>query len=328
MWSRASHYYLMRGNCLVDLGMAPYGWVGWPTNKRVVLVELTWQDWDLNTGQTVRSYPTHGAQISSLALRPSGRLAAEALPNVTNGVHISVNAGADFFEKDRSPGPAANGHSDTPPAISPSASAPTGDGPKTEPPSSPSATVEAPGSSANAETAVVIVPTEGDILMDAPSPYDPLFDDMGGDADAEGESVLPSGDFTAVPTPIETPPITNGFGLALPGSNSTTTKPQVEEAKPSTPLAPLFSQTNAQAGPSRSGGGAAATIPLLTRTSYDAYSEDILMTSSMDGQVTLIDRRVPEGSGGGVGRLQAGERAPPWCMSVRDIVRPLCSRVP
>jgi hypothetical protein len=35
----------------------------------------------------------------------------------------------------------------------------------------------------------------------------------------------------------------------------------------------------------------------------------------MDGQVTLIDRRVSSRSGD-VGRLLAGDKAPPWCMSV------------
>lgn len=187
-----------------------------------------------------------------------------------------------------------------------------------EPPSSPAAPTEPANGTAAADTDATLAPPDGDILMDAPSPFDPLFDDMGGDADAEGESVLPSNDATADPTPAQTPrPVSNGFGLALPGSNSTTTKPLNDDTKPATASAPLFSHSNAQAGPSRSGAGAAGSIPLLTHTTYDAFSEDIMMTSSMDGQVTLIDRRVPSGSEGGVGRLQAGERAPPWCMSVR-----------
>lgn len=288
------------------------------------------QDWDLNTGQSVRTYPTHGAQISSLALRPTGHGAAPPQSN-GNGIEVSVNVGPNFFAKDRTPEPVVNGHDaqngsngtkgKTNGNASPSSVKDAGAdadateaGDKNEPPSSPADENKQP-----------TPPATDDIEMDPPSPYDPLFDDMGADPDmdADGESVLPSNDATALPTPLQTPPSTSngmGIGLALPGSHA---KPSINtdtnvNAAESKPAVPLFSSTstNAQAGPSRSGAGAAGTIPLLSRTTYDAFSEDIMMTSSMDGQVTLIDRRVPTKSEGGVGRLQPGERAPPWCMSV------------
>lgn len=276
---------------------------------------LIYQDWDLNTGQTVRIYPTHGAQISSVALRPTGAGAAESAIKETNGIDVAVNVGPDYFAKDRAPSPKTNGdgpHPDSPPAADA----------KVEAPSTPTVTA-APSDPVEAKVEQTSTPapaqaeTNGDIDMglDAPSPYDPLFDD----ADAEGESVLPSANGTALPTPqMSPPPPYTESGLALPGSN-----PHPPAASPTpkeTPVStPLFSQSNAQAGPSRTGVGAAGTIPLLTRTSFDTFSEDIMMTSSMDGQVTLIDRRVPTGpesANGGVGRLQAGEKAPPWCMSV------------
>lgn len=44
-----------------------------------------------------------------------------------------------------------------------------------------------------------------------------------------------------------------------------------------------------------------------------------MLASFMDGQVMLVDRRIPpNGNEGirGVGRLSPGNKAPPWCMSV------------
>lgn len=120
------------------------------------------------------------------------------------------------------------------------------------------------------------------------SSNDSLFDD---DADGEDESKVatPAGGAGAV-------------GLALPGAKSTAATPLATPGgSASTP--------RTHAGPSRS---AANNIPLLSPTEYKQFSSDVLLTSSMDGQVTLSDRRV----GGAVGRLQPGERAPPWCMSV------------
>lgn len=51
--------------------------------------------------------------------------------------------------------------------------------------------------------------------------------------------------------------------------------------------------------------------------SYADFSDDILMTASFDGQVTLWDRRASSSSGKrGVGTLEGSEKAPPWCISV------------
>jgi transcriptional activator SPT8 len=54
--------------------------------------------------------------------------------------------------------------------------------------------------------------------------------------------------------------------------------------------------------------------PLLDSASYGAFSPDILMTASIDGQVLLWDRRVGV-PGQGVGRLWMSEKTPPWCLS-------------
>lgn len=120
--------------------------------------------------------------------------------------------------------------------------------------------------------------------------YDPLFDE-----DADGE-VVPSAEISAEPTP------------------SATTKPTLSLALPVVPSSSSNSLFAPPLSANSSRQGLASTIPTLSPTNYKAFSNDVLMTSSMDGQVTLIDRRM--GSDPVAGRLIAGERAPPWCMSV------------
>lgn len=143
-----------------------------------------------------------------------------------------------------------------------------------------------------------------DVDMEKPSrasSYDPLFDDE----DAEGEEAPPS----AVPTKPNSPvpalaqpsagPSRQPLNLALPQTNGH--KANGSALPPPTPATARFA-------------GAAATIPLLSSTSFKQFSDDIALASFMDGQVMLIDKRVQGGNG--VGRLMPGDKAPPWCMSV------------
>jgi len=55
--------------------------------------------------------------------------------------------------------------------------------------------------------------------------------------------------------------------------------------------------------------------PILDASSYATFSQDIIMTAAMDGQVVLWDCRAPSGPGYGVGRLWMSEKTPPWCLS-------------
>ncbi|KAJ7499172.1 WD40-repeat-containing domain protein [Mycena latifolia] len=54
--------------------------------------------------------------------------------------------------------------------------------------------------------------------------------------------------------------------------------------------------------------------PLLDAATSGAFSADVLMTASIDGQVILWDKRVYT-PGTGVGRLWMSEKTPPWCLS-------------
>lgn len=282
----------------------------------------TVREWDLNTGSSVRQYPTHGAQISSLALRPIGPLSPSPSPSPRpqindrdgegdggTGLSVSITVGPDF-DKPRKP----DGTED--------------------------ASVKAEGDKeVSAKGAQDVEPDalaepkkveDGDVAMsDAPSDYDPLFDD-----DAEGETVPPSGNVTvpaspgindmALPPSSPVKPVSSG--LALPGMNGAAgaggssgangfkNEQPPSSAAPSSATTPLFSLPQPVASSSRQ---AASSIPLLSATTYKAFSDDVFLTSSMDGQVVLTDRRVPDYEGSrGVGRLLPGEKTGPWCMSV------------
>lgn len=263
------------------------------------------QDWDLNSGQTTRAYPTHGAQLSSLSLRPfshpmSPSPSPTRPPNVTDDKdeddsmgqkpHVSVSVGADFFTPKVTEGET---QTTTTSSIIPDHTSPT-----QQP--APSNLDSTPTGAAGADIEMAEPAPE---QVSRASSYDPLFDD---EEDAEGETVPPSAMATKAGTPIPTSDSAPVAGpsrlstLALPGQNG-------QRANGASTAAPQRSE------------GAAATIPLLSPTTYKQFSDDVLLASFMDGQVMLVDRRVPDGGDGGirgVGRLSPGDKAPPWCMSV------------
>ncbi|WVW85841.1 hypothetical protein I302_107879 [Kwoniella bestiolae CBS 10118] len=287
----------------------------------------TVREWDLNTGQVVRTYPTHGAQLSSLSLRPY-TLPASPTPSprrqpddeeddgdITTKENISVSMGPDFFDNDKN-----KGDEDTDKKEKEDEQAAEDALPVDGDAESANVAESKPGQTEKTDNG-----NGGDDveMSEAKSPsMDSLF---GGDddLDGEGETVPPSIIPSKAPTPLHdvtpTPPVQKpkGLGLALPGQPKPPPPLVSEQPTPatsSTGAAPLFVPSSAGPSSSRQ---AAAHIPLLSQTSYKAFSDDVLLTSSMDGQVVLIDRRVPpnEGTGVGVGRLMPGERAPPWCMS-------------
>ncbi|KAL7423529.1 Transcription factor spt8 [Cryptotrichosporon argae] len=281
----------------------------------------TVREWDLNTGQTVRTYPSHGAQISSLSLRPANAPSSPA-PN------IAISAGPDFFDKpEQPPAPAAAAEADASTAPDPPTAAGGGDAPP------------APASS----------PPGGVDMASAKSPesYDPLFDD---DADADGDAQGESVPVTEAATPTAgVSASANGLALgangtaadgpaALAAAKMNMAKPSLSLALPGVPKPSAAALPNPNppsssasstsrlfnpAAPSVGRTAAASTIPLLSPASYRAFSGEVMLVSSMDGQVTLVDRRIPSrgagaGPGGaleGVGRLLPGDKAPPWCMS-------------
>jgi len=55
-------------------------------------------------------------------------------------------------------------------------------------------------------------------------------------------------------------------------------------------------------------------IPPLGNANFAAFSPDVLMTTRIDGQIILWDRRV-HSQQHGVGKLELQEKTPPWCVS-------------
>ena len=247
------------------------------------------QEWDLNTGRTARTFPTHGAQISSLSLRPSHppspspsprAIDQDADPTESQGdkINVSVSVGEGFFAADRPPQQSSSVEAD--------------------------ATLE---ESQIPSSPPVISPALPPIDIDMASDHDSLFDD-----DAEGEDVPASINPSAAATPLPNgdSAIPRISALALPGiapPSDLNTVPQ---------SSPLFAPRSASSkGFDR--GSAASNIPLLSPTAWRTYSDDVLLMSSMDGQVALLDKRQPTV----IGRLAGAERSPPWCMSVCRFVR-------
>ncbi|KAI0256810.1 WD40-repeat-containing domain protein [Lactifluus subvellereus] len=124
---------------------------------------------------------------------------------------------------------------------------------------------------------------------DAHSEADSLFGD---EPDAEGE---PDDSPGAAPS---APPLLSIPSVAAPVPPPLPTSFAVQSPKP--PL-PAPAPKNAP--------------PILDTPSYAVFSQDIIMTAAVDGQVVLWDRRVPSGAGYGVGRLWMSEKTPPWCLS-------------
>ncbi|KAF9052886.1 WD40-repeat-containing domain protein [Panaeolus papilionaceus] len=83
--------------------------------------------------------------------------------------------------------------------------------------------------------------------------------------------------------------------LAMPGSNHSQ-QPHVPKPAPSSVAPPK------------------GAPPTLTPSTYHAFSPEILMTTFIDGQIILWDRRV-QSPGRGVGRLEMTDKTPPWCLS-------------
>lgn len=209
--------------------------------------DSTLKEWDLNTGQVVRTYPHLGTQLSSVSFRP----------------HWPASATADAES--------------VPVSVAPSAT---------------------PGD-------VPMADAEVDAASNAS--YDPLFDDADEDVPPAPSAILAGG---GTPGGLSFPPPGSGSipKLALPGSQPAPPKPL---ALPNGST-PKFASVAPSALPART----APSLAPLSHESYRAFSDDIVLTSAMDGNVVLIDRRVKSYESGGVGRLIAGDKAPPWCMSV------------
>ncbi|KAF9564592.1 WD40 repeat-like protein [Agrocybe pediades] len=236
--------------------------------------------WDLNTGQNVRSFTAHNSQITSIGLRPRVSSYVDTAPPVyTQSILQQTVTEPPVNEKplytmedlDQKPLLSFDEAMAVEPRLSPSQEHSGENGINSMGNDEPS----------NNPTSQNVV-ADSDARSDAS--FDPLFDDVPEDNEEQKPST----------TPAESK-------LAMPGSSQaqTTLPPPIQQRQQAAP---------AVIPPPK------GAPPLFDPVDYSSFSQDILMTSYIDGQVILWDRRA-QANGRGVGRLWMSEKTPPWCLS-------------
>ncbi|KZT42022.1 WD40 repeat-like protein, partial [Sistotremastrum suecicum HHB10207 ss-3] len=240
--------------------------VGWDGNAL---------QWDLNTGQIARSFPSQGAQLSAVALRPVYLGADTGLMAYGASVAPATAPPSDAFRS-----PTSSPIEQVPPAIT------------SQPRNTESSNV--PASTKPNDSADV----QHNVELKSEASYDPLFDEPDLE-NAEGAFFdRPArSSFSSPEKPAPAPQKPAPSGLAVPGEPVA----QFRTGKPVT-------NTNASTG-------GHYRNPVLDSSMAAKFSHDVLLTAAIDGQVILWDRRVQSPSGGGVGRLEMADKTPPWCVS-------------
>ncbi|KAI6045758.1 WD40 repeat-like protein [Pisolithus marmoratus] len=247
--------------------------------------------WDLNTGQVVRKFTAHGAQLVAIAVRP-----LNPLTQCFSSISSAATAGewddlppSSAFMSHKNESDASMADADTFPI---SADDNEGRVHEIQQPRDPSMFPY--------QNPISNQPTlETDAKSD--TSFDPLFDDEP-DADGEVDSTSPMDSSSAnqVVNPQKGSPMGGHASLAVPD-----TKSALPNQQPQKVVRPL--QGSAVAPPKNA-------PPLLNPESSAAFSPDILMIAAIDGQIMLWDKRANT-PGRGVGRLWMSEKTPPWCVS-------------
>ncbi|KAI0065390.1 WD40 repeat-like protein [Artomyces pyxidatus] len=249
--------------------------------------------WDLNTGQIVRRFTAHGAQLAALAIRPL----ASDYPITLQPSSLSYST--TVRPKDPM-------HSDPPPLNDVSQASATQASTLGTQTSATSTTLvggTASSSSGQPSLSQLEMGQEPDVDAKSEASLDSLFGD---EPDAEGEPdnspLSPAGQATSRPVSQPTLSVpTSGPGptLQLPSATPLSSVNATSAPRPVSSPAPV--PKNAP--------------PILDPTTYNSFSSDVLMTAAVDGQVVLWDCRVASGAGRGVGRLWMSDKTPPWCLS-------------
>lgn len=248
--------------------------------------------WDLNTGQVVRKFTAHGAQLVAIAVRPLNPLTQCFSSTFSAGTAGEWDAypPSSGLLSCKNESDASMAHVDTSPVSADDNGRP-GHEIRHE---------RAPSMFSN-QNLISNQPTqETDTKSD--TSFDPLFDDEP-DADGEVDSTSPmdgGGANQAVDSKKENTSVSGHASLAVP--DATFALPNQQSQQVSRP-----SQSSAVAPPKNA-------PPLLNPESSAAFSPDVLMIAAIDGQVMLWDKRVNT-PGRGVGRLWMSEKTPPWCVS-------------
>lgn len=242
----------------------------------------------MNTGQAVRKFTSHGAQLVGVAVRPLNTL-SQRFSSISS---VGVSGGSEAY-----PDPLADTTSHRKLTETPvSANVET----------FPTAAGKAHGhqqqtlNASASQNGISNLPTqESDAKSD--TSFDPLFDDEP-DPDGEGDnhSAPDGGVGQAKISHRESAAPDGHMGLAVPDAGA---------SDPTWQAQAIRSSQSSVAPPKNA-------PPLLSAENSTTFSPDVLMVSAIDGQVMLWDKRANT-PGKGVGRLWLSEKTPPWCVSVR-----------
>ncbi|KAG6331698.1 hypothetical protein ID866_7389, partial [Astraeus odoratus] len=249
--------------------------------------------WDLNTGQVVRKFTAHGAQLVAIAVRPLNPLTQSFSWTSSAGIagesDVYPPTATTINRKLESDASMSDGHT-----FSISAGNGAGEVHHCQQSQTSSTVMN--------HTPIANQPTqETDAKSD--TSFDPLFDD---EPDADGQvddtSLMDGGDANQAVNPQkEGVPMSGHVGLAVPDATPSFPNQQPQQAV-------RLSQGSAIAPPKNA-------PPLLSPENSATFSPDILMIAAIDGQIMLWDKRV-DSPGRGVGRMWMSEKTPPWCVSV------------
>jgi transcriptional activator SPT8 len=253
-------------------------WIMFCINRQPSLTML--QQWDLNTGQKVRSYTAHGAQISAVAVRP---MAPPSIP--------------------RSPSPMD---------VTPATVHINGNGNATTKPHDSKTSVPSSGQQPQMQPKQEDITMQSDTRSD--TSYDDLFDEPDGDAELNllgpGESLdQPSSSFS-----IAMPGSSSSSSAWLSSQNATVAAPENAPPVMPVPVRQVLPQQPVKLAPKMPPLLDASNSPemspdLLMTASIDG--QIVLWDRRVSAQ---------NGAGSnGVGRLTMNSGTPPWCVSVRVI---------
>jgi len=239
------------------------------------------QQWDLNTGQIVRKFTAHGAQLVGIAVRPTNSdysslsTTMQDLTEDSGAIHLQ--SAMDSIPVTQTTAESASSASETGTSADLSTATLASDNP-------PSTQTDITN-----QTTTSMQQTQDSDTKSEMS-YDPLFDepDADGVPDSENNIQLQQIHPASVPSAQAGP-------AASAIHSQTTVQPSGRTTVSSVPV-----PKNAP--------------PLLDAAGCSLFSSDILMTASIDGQVILWDKRV-NSPRKGVGRLVMSEKTPPWCVS-------------
>lgn len=267
------------------------------------------QQWDLNTGQIVRSYPGHAGQVSNVIFRPL------SVP----GTHVPVaDDGDEAMETD-----------DVELASMPTSEKSTAEVAAQAPSSGPDAPIKdapsAPDVDGDDNDDDSLFGDEDESMQQRGSDQD-----ADGDRDADGEvDTFSSG------APKSTAPEKTASAVSLPGGSGAPSKPAgatiaLPGQHPAEPAAATKAETMPEAPVGRAEAPAAKApakplpkpmfgamnVAWQSDADVSAFSQDVLLTSTLSGQVLLWDRRVDTKDKAGVRALALPANTPPWCAGV------------